>query len=229
MTRCSPPPTDNSAPSQDDPVSDGARSFVRRIVMKSRWKPSQQPLALRREKIRVLAQEFVEIFSEYFCASAGLLAEIRDDGEPRLIVSYDTVWSLSVEIDPVSGLFILHEIGSPTSCSLITADDQRLVDYVVSAAIQVAEERMPLTAAVAIDILIGRSLNNVMRLLMLRTVRHLRGDFTKAAAVLGLSVSDLRTNIYEILRNAPPFPPSLEEDTASGQQSVLLRDVTQDQ
>ena len=55
--------------------------------------------------------------------------------------------------------------------------------------------------------LVGRTVAEVERDLILETLRHCRGNRTHAAAILGISIRTLRNKLNEYVASGTPVPP----------------------
>lgn len=115
-----------------------------------------------------------------------------------------------------------HSVGD---LSVSTADSGRLSDYCVSmskVAVVDVNVHMPSLVrrlrgdaandakpAAAIEQLVGQSVEEVERALILRTLEHCGGNRTAAASILGISVRTMRNKLRSFMADEPT-PPSLE-------------------
>ncbi len=56
--------------------------------------------------------------------------------------------------------------------------------------------------------MVGRTLAEVERNLILETLRHCRGNRTRAANTLGISIRTLRNKLHEYAADGAPIPPA---------------------
>ena len=56
--------------------------------------------------------------------------------------------------------------------------------------------------------MVGRTLAEVERALILETLRHCRGNRTRAANILGISIRTLRNKLNEYAADGVPIPPA---------------------
>ena len=77
----------------------------------------------------------------------------------------------------------------------MTASEERLIDHVVSAAAAASGGLESRTPDVVVDQLVGRSLQDIERRLIVRTLLHFRGDRQAAARALQVDEAVLRSRL----------------------------------
>lgn len=205
MTRRSFPP--NMDQPHDVPEQGGARGAVRRLVFGKRLRSPEREISFRRERLRIIAAELNLLFAHKLDVEM-CFAELVDDGEPSLIIGHSMGFSLFVEIEAASGFFVLYEQsplpgGGSADCVLMTGREERLLDQIVGLVSGHAGELTPRTADAAIDMLVGRTITEVERRLVLRTLLHFRGDYHRAAGALEMAPDVLRKRVRQYLLDMP--------------------------
>ena len=173
------------------------------VVFGRRKRPPTQDAAFRKAQLDMLGAELTLLFSNRDEIDAPLFVVASGD-EPRLHLGRDA--RLSITIDPDTGMYVLHESGDGYDCMTITGSEARLLDQVVSCVASRSAERISRTADTVIDVLVGRSVEEVERSLVLRTLLRFRGDYHGAAAVLGITHDALRQHIRRHLATAQRVP-----------------------
>lgn len=121
---------------------------------------------------------------------------------PQLLVGDDAV----IMIDPESGLFTFQEKGETAGVLVVTASDERLLDHVICHLSAGARMLAPRTAGMAVRTLVGQTVEDVERLLILQTLRHCQGNRTHAAKTLGISIRTIRNKLRNYWRRATQKP-----------------------
>jgi DNA-binding protein Fis len=181
--------------------AEGVRATVGRVVFGKRTRSPEREVSFRKERLRILGGELNLLFADH--AGGAAFAVLQEDGEPSLAVGKAAGLSLSIEIEPQTGFFILYENSGEADCIVITASEERLIDHAISQVACHMRDLAPRTTDAAIDLLVGQSLEEVERRLVLHTVRHFRGDHPKAAFALGLPIDVLRATLRRYLLRAP--------------------------
>ncbi len=73
-------------------------------------------------------------------------------------------------------------------------------------------------AAPAAATLVGRTIAEVERDLILDTLRHTLGNRTHAAAILGISIRTLRNKLKQFVEEGLPVPPPANEAAAQAEE-----------
>lgn len=77
-------------------------------------------------------------------------------------------------------------------------------DLVAAAIASVAGQKGPIIAETPIESLVGRSMADVERELILHTLRHCRGNRTSASSILGISVRTMRNKLRSFVEAGFP-------------------------
>lgn len=182
--------------------AESVRATVSRVVFGKRVRPPEREVSFRKERLRILGGQLNLLFADHTTGGSAF-AVLQEDGEPSLVIGKAAGLSLSIEIEPQTGFFTLYENSGDADCIVITASEERLIDHAISQLACCMRDLMPRSTDAAIDLLVGHSLDEVERRLVLRTVRHFRGDHPKAAFALGLSVDVLRARLRGYLLRTP--------------------------
>lgn len=165
-------------------------------------RPTVGDISLHREHLYALSIE-LNLLLEGGADGDKCLAVLReDDGIPVLAIGDPLGMSLTVEIDRHSGDFVLRERMPTTGedsvdCVLITASLERLIDQIVGLVSGYPGELTPRSLDAAVDILVGRTIAEVERRLVLRTVLYFDGDQNRAAFALGIDEIVLRAKLHK--------------------------------
>lgn len=160
--------------------------------------PNEGDLALHRQRLDDIGAELNLLFA-YRLEAEDCFAKLSETVEPVLVLGKSTGLALTVEIEPQTGFFVLCEESGQMPCVLVTASAERLVDQIVSIASSAHRCLAPRTVDGAIDVLVGQSIDEVERRLVLRTMRYFRGNSAQAAFALGVSESDLMVLVRRFL------------------------------
>ncbi|MBC8716388.1 hypothetical protein [Ochrobactrum sp. Marseille-Q0166] len=120
----------------------------------------------RRERLSTIGDE-LNLLTAYRIEAGSAFAYLRDCGELALVLGEAIGLALSIEIDAGSGLFILYDESGHNGCTIAAASIERLIDQVISIASTAASELTPRTMDAAIDVLVGRAIDEVERRLIL--------------------------------------------------------------
>lgn len=110
---------------------------------------------------------------------------------PRLSIGEIAV----VEIDSDTGMFVFSDTNSESCHVLVTSDQGRLVDHVIGHVLRCGDAFAPQAVSGAIWSLVGCTVEDVERHLVLQTLRRCQGNRTHAAQILGISVRTLRNKL----------------------------------
>lgn len=156
-----------------------------------------------RARLEVLFEELRELFS-----GAGNSAPLALTGgnDPHIAIrkAAGNV-SARVTIDAENGLYVFCELDRAAGIVLATASEERLIDEIVAHLSAGDEDLVPRTIDGAIGVLVGQTLEDVERKLILQTLRHCRGNPTHAAFMLGIPLMVLCRKL------AVYFPESAKE------------------
>jgi DNA-binding NtrC family response regulator len=96
-----------------------------------------------------------------------------------------------VTIDAENGLYVFCELDRAAGIVLATASEERLIDEIVAHLSAGDDDLVPRTIDSAVGILVGQTMEDVERKLILQTLRHCSGNLTHAAFMLGISLTAL--------------------------------------
>lgn len=173
------------------------------VVFGRRKQPPTQNAAHRKTRLDMLGAELMLLLAGRQEADVPAFVDAAA-GEPRLYVGRGA--QLSVTIDAVTSMYVLHAGDDGDGCLIITGNEGRLLDHIVGCIASPDGARASRVPDSVVDELVGRSLQEVERSLVLRTLVRFRGDYQGAAAVLGISRETLRQHIRRYLATAPRVP-----------------------
>ncbi|QND50356.1 transcriptional regulator [Rhizobium lusitanum] len=99
--------------------------------------------------------------------------------------------SARVTIDAENGLYVFCELDRAAGIVLATASEERLIDEIVAHLSAGDDDLVPRTIDSAVGILVGQTMEDVERKLILQTLRHCSGNLTHTAFMLGISLTAL--------------------------------------
>lgn len=105
----------------------------------------------------------------------------------------------TIMIDPKTGLYSLREEGLATN-AMITASEERLMDYVMCLLAAGANRHAPFTPDFMARLMAGQKLEDVERRIVMHTLRQFHGNRLQAADALGLSLPELRERLRRYFR-----------------------------
>lgn len=181
----------------DQMALESARATVGRVAFGKRLQSPERELSFRRARLDILAAELNLLFA-YRIEAAEPFCAFSDEAEPSLILGRTLDLSLAVEIEPATGLYVLYDT-APAGSIVITASEERLVDHVVSVVACATGDLTARNADAAVDVLVGRSLEDVEKRLILRTLLNCSGDRRQTAFALGLDEGALRARLRRYL------------------------------
>jgi two-component system, response regulator FlrC len=156
--------------------------------------------ALRERPADVL--ELAEYFIKKYSAANGVPARpLAPEARRTLSINY---WPGNVrELENTMHRAVLMASGAEIGCEAILAPDGERLDQQRSApAVHAA-----FAAEQASRVLVGRTVAEVERDLILETLKHCLGNRTHAANVLGISIRTLRNKLNEYSARGVPVPP----------------------
>ncbi|WFU09027.1 helix-turn-helix domain-containing protein [Rhizobium sp. CB3090] len=118
-------------------------------------------------------------------------------GEEPHIVIRDASGNVSgrVSIDAENGLYVFCELDRAAGIVLATASEERLIDEIVAHLSACDDSLAPHTVNTAVGVLVGQTVEDVERKLILQTLRHCNGNPTYAAFMLGIPLIILCTKL----------------------------------
>jgi len=140
-------------------------------------------------RLDVLFEELRDLFSGVGNTSPVALAGGDD---PHIVIRAGSGNSAArVTIDAESGLYVFCELDRAAGIVLATASEERLIDEIVAHLSAGDDDLVPRTIDSAVGILVGQTVEDVERKLILQTLRHCGGNLTHAAFMLGTSLTAL--------------------------------------
>jgi hypothetical protein len=167
-----------------------------------------------RARLDVLFEELRELFSG---VGNTLPFALVSGDDPHIVIragSGDI--SARVTIDAENGLYVFCELDRAAGIVLATASEERLIDEIVAHLSAGDDDLVPRTIDSAVGILVGQTMEDVERKLILQTLRHCSGNLTHAAFTLGISLTAL-------CRKLAIYFPDAGKDVPQGATSVARR------
>jgi hypothetical protein len=158
----------------------------------------------RRVRLRALGAELTLVYAVDFQGLAPQFLVRFDEDGPYLSIGDPVAFSLASKGEPMGAdrrkrPRVPTDEGSDRSRILLIAGEE---DAIARAAAQPPQPhgQIPLdTADIAVDMLIGYSIEAVERRLVLRTLRRFNGDYRETAFALGLSTQELSAKLLALL------------------------------
>jgi len=147
-------------------------------------------------RLSLLFEELQGLFVGASSVNNGLPVALVGGGEPHIVI-YNVSGDISgrVTIDPENGLYVFCELDRAAGIVLATASEERLIDEIVAHLSAGDENLAPHTVDTAVGILVGQTMEDVERKLILQTLRHCDGNPTYAAFMLGIPLITLCTKL----------------------------------
>lgn len=147
-------------------------------------------ISLQKERLGGFYAELWLIFSDPARLRNDTPITFDDAAEPSIRLGHDA----TITIDE-AGSFVFRRLEERRSVyTVTTSDSDRLMDFVVA---HLARSGGMQHGDVAnAEASVGKSIQDVERLLILSTLRHCRGNRRKTAAMLGISLPQLRSKLY---------------------------------
>jgi transcriptional regulator of acetoin/glycerol metabolism len=136
--------------------------------------------------LKLLSRELAEHMGDIGCSIA-----LRETPISHLRVGRAAV----IELDHDTGVFLFRESDAEDGIVLATTDQHLLVDVIVGRFFKRSEGLSPQVRDGAVRALVGRSIDEVERDLILHTLRHCNGNRTHTAYMLDVSVRTLRNKL----------------------------------
>ena len=188
-------------PSFEDSRLFREREAAKPRVFGRRLQTPERIVSFQRERLRVVAAELDLLFNVK-ADGVSRFAELSEDGRAILILGRCIGLSLTVEIDPDNNCYLLCEKNSRNECVFVTDSEERLIDQVVSVVSSFPGDMTLRSLDAATDLLVGRSIEEVERRLILRTLLCFKGDRRQTALALGLDEVDLRLRLRQYFRSS---------------------------
>ncbi|MFS8114984.1 helix-turn-helix domain-containing protein [Rhizobium jaguaris] len=147
-------------------------------------------------RLRMLFEELHALFSSAPGINEGMPIALVSADEPRIVI-YNASGDISgrVTIDAENGLYVFCELDRAAGIVLATASEERLIDEIVAHVSAGNDELTPHTVDTAVGVLVGQTMEDVERKLILQTLRHCDGNPTYAAFMLGIPLITLCTKL----------------------------------
>jgi hypothetical protein len=147
-------------------------------------------------RLSMLFEELQGLFPGASCFNNGLPVALVGGDEPYIVI-YNVSGDISgrVTIDAENGLYVFCELDRAAGIVLATASEERLIDEIVAHLSAGDDNLAPHTVDTAIGVLVGQTMEDVERKLILRTLRHCDGNPTYAAFMLGIPLITLCTKL----------------------------------
>ncbi|NTG48030.1 transcriptional regulator [Agrobacterium rhizogenes] len=140
---------------------------------------------------------------------------LEDSPEPYIAISRgDRVLTACVTIDLGTGLYVFKAFDRETSVVLTTRLEERLIDQIVAHLGGSDENPTPRTIEQSVDMLIGQTIADVERNLILQTLRRCSGNPTRAAFMLGIPLEALGDKLAVYFGPKPKGDPTSAEGLA---------------
>ncbi|KAB2726422.1 hypothetical protein F9K83_06790 [Brucella anthropi] len=157
-----------------------------------------QSLSLQRTRLSYLRAELRALFSDEAFPENTPSFRLTEGEAPRLLIGE----TATVLIDAENGLFIFREETAHSGVIVVTASDERLIDHVICHLAADPRTTRTETANKAARMLVGQTLADVERRLILQTLRHCHGNRTRTADMLGISLRTIRNKLREYWRTS---------------------------
>jgi len=163
-------------------------------VFGKRQQPPLQSVSLQRARLAQLRSELQVLFEdEAFPEEGPRFVLGGDQGNPRLLIGDTAV----VTVDSESGHLSFQEETLYSGVIVVTASEERLLDHIVCHLAAGADTIGPETYNKAAKMLVGQTLADVERRMILQTLRHCHGNRTRTAQMLGISIRTVRNKLRE--------------------------------
>ncbi|WP_024880382.1 MULTISPECIES: hypothetical protein [unclassified Methylosinus] len=182
----------------------GRRGLRRDDEPGSRRRSGDEQSKYRRVRLRTLGAELTLVYIADFQGLAPQFLVRFDEDGPYLSVGDPVAFSLASKEEPIGRESprrprVLSDADSERNRILLIAGDEDAIDRAAAQAPQ-SRGQIPLdTADIAVDMLIGYSIEAVERRLVLRTLRRFNGDYRQTAFALGLSTQELSAKLLALL------------------------------
>ncbi len=162
-----------------------------------RSKPPVKLFMLQRERLHAVYAELRLLFADPALPDAKVPFRVEETDGCKLLL--DTGAEVRVADD--SGMYVFSNNDPQTGSVLTTASEEQLMDVLVSHLARA--ETAPATSLAITEKLVGRTVADVERALILATLRHHSGNRTHAARALGISLRTLRNKLRSYWQEKP--------------------------
>ncbi|WP_426437443.1 helix-turn-helix domain-containing protein [Bradyrhizobium genosp. P] len=160
-------------------------------VFGKRVSPAPIDGSLQIARLSHLRSELLVLFGGLAQPGEALPFVLIETLEPQLLICGSAV----VAIDPESGLYTFKETSADLGLIVVTANEERLLDHIICHLSTSNARFAPGCADAAVQMLIGQTIEDVERRLILHTVRSCHGNRTRAASMLGISLRTIRNKL----------------------------------
>ncbi len=157
-----------------------------------------QSQSLQRARLSYLRAELQALFDDEVFPENTPSFRLTEGDAPFLLIGETAV----VLIDAENGLFVFREEPIHSGVIVVTASDERLIDHVICHLAADPRTTRTETANKAARMLVGQTLADVERRLILQTLRHCHGNKTRTADMLGISLRTIRNKLREYWRTS---------------------------
>jgi len=165
---------------------------VRVATFGKRTRQPVERISLQRVRLAQLQAELIQVFEDpAFPGETPEFVLVEADMTPRLLIGSRAL----VAIDEQTGQLVFIETSGASDTTVITADDDRLIDHILGHFTSQAPADTPQRASRAARSLVGQTLQDVERHLILQTLRHCGGNRTRTARMLGVSLRTVRNKL----------------------------------
>lgn len=173
--------------------ANAAPAFRQRVpTFGKRTRSPAQPLSLQRVRLSQLRSELVHLFEDpAFPGDAPDFVLVEADNTPRLLIGGKAM----VAVDEQTGQLVFIETAGACDTTIITASDDRLIDHIMGHFSGQAQADTPVRASNAAKSLVGQTLQDIERHVILQTLRHCGGNRTRTARMLGVSLRTVRNKL----------------------------------
>ncbi|MGY5778196.1 helix-turn-helix domain-containing protein [Rhizobium sp. LEGMi135b] len=173
-------------------------------------------------KTKTLLRAFMSRLRIVFSGSGELSATFVGGTEPHVLICDRAAEAIGrVTIDAETGLYVLGELGGHADdVIIVTASENRLIEEIT---LHLGDGRL-LQGAVdtAIGSLVGQTMEDVERKLILQTLHHCGGDPTHTAFMLGMPLVTLCNKLAVYFSDPADELPQTAADTGYGAKSYRL-------
>lgn len=147
---------------------------------------------LQRIRLAQLQAQLVQVFQDpAFPEDAPECALVGTKDRPQLRIGGRAL----VAVDEATGQLVFVETTGRSATTVITADDDRLIDHILGHFCGQAPHDTPLRTSRAARSLVGQTLQEIERHVILQTLRHCGGNRTRTARMLGVSLRTVRNKL----------------------------------
>lgn len=160
---------------------------------------SSPTLSFQKLRLSCLRWELTALFEDSAFPEEVPSFDLDTKGKtPRLLVGNKAV----VTIDNQTGYLVFNEEGVRSGLIVVTASEERLIDHIVNHLAARPGMPSPQACNKAASMLVGQTLADVERQLILHTLRHCHGSRPRTAKMLGVSLHTIKNKLREYWRTS---------------------------